>query len=105
VSYYQQHVFFCTNQKADGKKCCSEANSEQAAQTLKAYLIDKQHFGPGKIRVSTSGCLGRCKKGPCVVVYPQGNWLRFSDEQSLHEIGDLLISGKIEDFSEIIEVD
>jgi (2Fe-2S) ferredoxin len=28
----------------------------------------------GKVRISTSGCLGLCAKGPNVIIYPQKVW-------------------------------
>jgi len=29
--------------------------------------------------VSRSGCLGRCEKGPCTVVYPDNIWYRIAN--------------------------
>jgi (2Fe-2S) ferredoxin len=74
--FYEKHIFVCTNQKPDGKKCC--ANTE-VAQYLKDKLQALGAFGAGKCRVSTSGCLGRCQKGPCVLVYPEGIWYRIAN--------------------------
>ncbi len=42
--------------------------------------------GPGKIRVSKSGCLGRCSSGPCIVIYPEGIWYTYSSFADIDEI-------------------
>jgi len=42
--------------------------------------------GPGKIKVSKSGCLGRCALGPCIVVYPEGIWYRYSSNADIDNI-------------------
>ncbi len=42
--------------------------------------------GSGKIRVSKSGCLGRCSLGPCMVVYPEGIWYNYASFDDIDEI-------------------
>lgn len=50
--------------------------------------------GPGKVRVSKSGCLGRCSSGPCIVIYPEGVWYTYSSFADIDEIIEKhLISG------------
>jgi (2Fe-2S) ferredoxin len=44
-----------------------------------------QH-GPNKIRVSASGCLGRCKLGPCVVIYPENKWFTYQNRSDVDRI-------------------
>ena len=44
--------------------------------------------GQGKIRVNTSGCLDRCEQGPALVVYPEGVWYTYIDEDDIDEIID-----------------
>lgn len=56
---------------------------------LKMRLLELDLFGPGKIRVSKSGCLGRCSLGPCVVIYPEGVWYRYTSTADIDEIIDL----------------
>jgi (2Fe-2S) ferredoxin len=70
---------------------------------MKSKLVELAMHGAGKIRVSKSGCLGRCNSGPCIVIYPEGVWYSytsFSDIDRIIEhhlladrpVGDLLIS-------------
>jgi (2Fe-2S) ferredoxin len=98
MSYYQHHVFFCLNQRDDGRACC--ANHDAA--TMQAYAKDRIKelgiSGEGKVRVNKSGCLDRCDAGPCVVVYPDATWYTYVDKHDVDEIIDShLLKGKIVD--------
>ena len=42
--------------------------------------------GVGETRVNIAGCLDRCEEGPVCVVYPEGVWYTYVDEQDLDEI-------------------
>jgi (2Fe-2S) ferredoxin len=44
--------------------------------------------GPGKIRINRAGCLDRCDEGPVMVIYPEGIWYRYVDQQDIDEIID-----------------
>ena len=50
--------------------------------------------GQGKVRVNKAGCLDRCEQGPVCVVYPEGVWYTYIDEEDVDEIIDShLING------------
>lgn len=87
MGYYQHHFLICTNQKENNKKCCAQSDAATAFEYAKQKVASLNLQGPGKIRVSRTGCLGRCAEGPCVAVYPQGNWYRY---QNLEEL-DLIL--------------
>lgn len=102
MRHYQKHVFICTNQKAAGKVCCANTGGEAYFAYLKEKLLEMGMHGPGNVRVSKSGCLGRCSEGPCIVIYPEGVWYSyqsFADIDSIienhlinqHLVHDLLI--------------
>jgi len=86
LSHYTKHVFLCTNQKAAGKKCCANGGADECFEYIRHQLIEKGLHGPGKIRVSKSGCLGRCSKGPCIVVYPDAVWYNYASHEDIDEI-------------------
>ena len=67
---YDKHIFVCTNQKPDGKKCCGEAFGLEAVVKLRLRI--KEANLPGTIRVQKAGCLGVCQQGPAMVIYPEG---------------------------------
>jgi (2Fe-2S) ferredoxin len=42
--------------------------------------------GHGQIRINSAGCMDRCDQGPVVVVYPEGVWYTYVDNDDLDEI-------------------
>lgn len=88
MTYYRQHVFFCTNQRDDGSRpCCQDhdaaAMRDYAKKRAKELGIAS---GPGGVRVNSAGCLDRCEEGPVMVVYPQGTWYTYVDKEDIDEI-------------------
>lgn len=86
MSYYQYHVFFCTNQRDDGRPCCQDHGAVDARAYLKAKIKELGLSGTGKIRINTAGCLDRCDLGPVVVIYPEETWYSYVDREDLDEI-------------------
>jgi len=87
MSYFDKHVFFCTNQRTPGEGCCNNFG----AQKMRDYVKDKVKAlglsGAGnRIRINSAGCMGRCDEGPVLVVYPEGVWYTYVDESDLDEI-------------------
>jgi len=51
--------------------------------------------GQGKVVANRSGCLDRCESGPVCLVYPEGIWYTYVDEEDVDEILDRhIINGK-----------
>ena len=44
--------------------------------------------GQGKVRINKAGCLDRCEEGPVVVIYPQGTWYTYVDNEDIDDIID-----------------
>lgn len=83
--FYRFHLFFCTNRRGSGSACSdfgSVAMREHATQ-LCAQLDLSTQCG---VRVSSSGCLGRCEHGPVVAVYPEGVWYTYVDADDVTQI-------------------
>ncbi len=98
MSYYQKHLFFCTNQREDGSPCCSDHNAlamrDYAKKRVKALNLN----GEGKVRVNSAGCLDRCDVGPVIVVYPEAVWYTYVDQEDIDEIVDEhLVNGRVVD--------
>ena len=52
----------------------------------------------GKVRINQSGCLDRCEEGPVLVVYPEGTWYTYVDNEDIDEIIDShIVGGKVVD--------
>lgn len=94
--HYQKHLFFCTNLRSNGAKCCQDGNASALCHYAKERLQQLKCYGPGKFRISSSGCLGRCALGPSLVIYPEGIWYRYQSQQDLDLIIEShLLGGKI----------
>ena len=88
MSYYRHHVFFCTNLREDGSACCQNHGAQALRDYAKARIKSLKLSGEGGIRINTSGCLDRCNEGPVVVVYPEGVWYTYVDQEDIDEIID-----------------
>lgn len=86
MRYYQHHVFFCCNQRDDGRACCNAKGASGMRDYAKQRVTDEGLSGRGKVRVNQAGCLDRCEEGPCVVVYPEGVWYTYVDRADIEEI-------------------
>ncbi len=94
-AYFQHHVFFCINERNDGRACCADRNAQALQDYAKKRLKTLDMNGPGKIRINKAGCLDRCEEGPVLVVYPEGIWYTYIDQEDIDEIVDShLIAGK-----------
>lgn len=86
MSHFKQHLFFCVNQRDDGRECCNNHQAAEvrdyAKQRIKALGLN----GEGKVRVNTAGCMDRCAAGPVLVVYPEGTWYAYVDNADIDEI-------------------
>lgn len=93
--YFQHHVFFCINERNDGRACCADRGAKSLQEYAKKRLKALDMNGQGKIRINKAGCLDRCEEGPVLVVYPEGVWYTYIDEHDIDEIVDShLIAGK-----------
>lgn len=77
---YDSHVLIC--QGGDCKK-------RGAKETRKALKSELRAAGMnGDVRVDCVDCLGLCKHGPNVIVYPSGTWYLGLDEDRVPEVVD-----------------
>ena len=90
--FYQHHVFFCTNERPDGKQHCQQHD----ALALRAYAKTRvKELGLKKVRINSAGCLNRCGLGPILVIYPEGVWYQYHTKEDIDEIIDQhLINGQ-----------
>ncbi len=86
MSYYQHHVFFCTNQRKGGEQCCAQQGAEDIRDYAKQRIKQLGLNGEGRIRINIAGCLDRCSEGPVLVVYPEEVWYTYMDNSDIDEI-------------------
>ena len=88
MSYYRQHVFFCVNQRNDGRECCQNFDAQAMRDYAKQRTKELNIAGKGGVRINPSGCLDRCSEGPVLVVYPDAVWYAYVDRHDIDEIID-----------------
>jgi (2Fe-2S) ferredoxin len=86
MSFFNQHIFFCTNQRAEGEPCCAQHGGLEAFEYTKTKVKAAGLADNNQVRVNKAGCLGRCDQGPVAVVYPAGVWYTWVDHSDLDEI-------------------
>jgi len=84
-SPYMCHIFVCTNDRGGRSKSCADDNSPLIKKTLKKEIGRRGWVK--QVRVSSSGCMGLCKKGPNVMIYPQKIWF---SEVSVDDTGEII---------------
>lgn len=96
MSYYDKHVFFCTNQRDGGRACCHDRGAQEMRDYAKKRIKAMGISGKGHVRINNAGCLDRCEEGPVVVVYPEEVWYTYVDQEDIDEIIDEhLVNGRV----------
>ncbi|MYM36552.1 (2Fe-2S) ferredoxin domain-containing protein [Duganella sp. FT50W] len=94
--YYKHHVFFCMNQRDDGRNSCGDHGAEVAQKHAKKRCKELDMYGQGEVRINQAGCLNRCEEGPLLVIYPEGTWYTYVDTADIDEIIDShLVNGQV----------
>lgn len=71
-SPYLCHIFVCDNvreNRPDNPGCGAKGGAELKAR-IKQEIKDRGW--KGRVRVSTTGCMGLCGSGPNILLHPQG---------------------------------
>jgi (2Fe-2S) ferredoxin len=96
MSYYRYHVFFCTNQRADGSACCQRFDAQSMRDYAKMRSKELDIAGQGRVRINSAGCLDRCAEGPVLVIYPDDVWYSYVDREDIDEIIEQhLVNGRV----------
>ena len=81
---FQKILFVCVNNRENGELACSARGSKAIQEHLKQ--IAKDRGLKGKVRVSQSGCMDLCAKGPNVMVFPDNVWYSGVTESDIPKI-------------------
>ena len=71
---WKHHVFVCTNKRPPGhpKGSCGERGCDEVLMALNTEVERLELFET--VKVQSSNCLGPCRQGPTIMVYPEGAW-------------------------------
>ncbi|NNF52544.1 MAG: (2Fe-2S) ferredoxin domain-containing protein [Gammaproteobacteria bacterium] len=87
MSYYRHHLFFCTNKReGDSRPSCENCAATRMRAYAKAKIMKLGMSGKGGVRINSAGCLDRCDEGPVLVIYPEGTWYTYVDQEDIDEL-------------------
>lgn len=69
---YVAHLWVCVNDRGGRSKSCADGVGSALKEALKSGVADRGWRG--RVRVSHSGCMGLCARGPNVMLQPDGVW-------------------------------
>jgi (2Fe-2S) ferredoxin len=80
------HIFVCINNRPEGhpKGSCAERGAGEVLNALQQKVEAANLWG--KVKITSTGCLGPCQAGPVVVVYPEGIWYRIPTAKDAEEV-------------------
>lgn len=83
--FFDAHLFVCTNRRPDNHRrgSCAARGSEHLRDYMKARA---KELGIPNIRVNSAGCLDRCERGPCLVIYPEGTWYKIDTTADVDQV-------------------
>lgn len=93
VPDYEHHVFVCAHSRGDDdprRDCTHRGSGELLAQ------FKGEHRARGwkaRVRINAAGCLGACRMGPTIVIYPAGAWYSPRNLDEVRAICDRHIDG------------
>lgn len=85
VRDYDSHVLVCKGGD------CSKKGGKETKKALKSEL--RAEGMNGDVRVDSVECLGMCKQGPNVIVYPEGSWYLGLKERDVPEVVEEHLKG------------
>jgi len=86
VPPYKCHIFVCVNDRHGARKSCADGNSKEIRLRLKREVRARK-WDPKDVRVSQSLCMGLCRRGPNVLIYPQQIWF---SEVTLNDVNPIV---------------
>lgn len=77
MKQYERHLIAC-----NGSDCKNKGGGEKLLKTAKKQLgKDSRH-----VKCSKVSCLGQCKHGPVLLVYPDGVWYHCPNKKAVKQI-------------------
>lgn len=90
---FDLHLFVCTNERKNGEISCGEQYGLDLVAAFKKEINDRKL--PLKIRAQRAGCLGVCKQGPTIAIYPEGTfYVGVKPEDVAEIVENHLVNGK-----------
>lgn len=87
---HKYHAFVCVQSRPPGhpRGCCTSKGGGQPLFDRLVGLINEKQLWERGVSVAQSSCLGFCKIGPVMVVYPENVWYQPRNTADIDEIVD-----------------
>ena len=86
-----KHVLVCTNEREQGKDCCSHVDGYEIFRELKDWV--KSNGLASSVWITRTGCLGFCNNiGATIVIYPDQLWFKQVKKEELQIIKDFILA-------------
>lgn len=94
----KKHIFICNHTKTSNSTSsgCGVNHSEELFSYLKSEILKQ---GLTNTKVSKSSCLGRCNKGPSLIIYPDNQCYHFDNKADIDELINILLDKKFSESS------
>jgi len=89
---YEKQIFVCMNDCAGEKPSCGDHQGEAIFRALRE-LAKERGLHP-RIRVTQAKCLGQCRQGVNVMVYPDQIWFKDIRIDDVPRLADKYLSDK-----------
>jgi len=90
MSHYpnKYHAFLCVQRRPEGhpRGCCTSKGGGAAMFERLAAKVSEKNLWEAGVSIASSSCLGFCKAGPLMVVYPQGIWYKLETMADVDEV-------------------
>ena len=86
-----KHILVCTNEREQGKDCCSHVEGYEIFRELKDWV--NGNGLSSSVWVTRTGCLGFCNNvGATVVIYPDQLWFKGVKKEEVQKIKDFILN-------------
>ena len=85
-----KHVLVCTNEREQGRDCCSKVSGYETFRELKEWV--KASGLASSIWITRTGCMGFCNSvGTTVVIHPEQLWFKEVKKEEVQKIKDIIL--------------
>lgn len=84
-NFYKVHIFCCLNIK-EGDNLLKSCGGKGAVDLFEFFKLKLKEYNLPGIRINKAGCLGKCRLGKVMVIYPQAVWYHYDNQEDIIEI-------------------
>ncbi len=85
---HKYHAFICIQERPEGhpRGCCTSRGGGKHLYDRLLGQVSENNLWESGVSIAQASCLGFCKMGPAMVVYPEGVWYKPETPADIDEI-------------------